>query len=615
MEHKTQLPQNIQADWDSFSQEEKSTVELLLEIGQEHLFNHWSAVGQDTAAKKKLIAQAARLDTQYPGGLKAYVNNAKKLLEESRLGVNPYDGYTPSVPSGERLQVGSAEFDDAEAQGLLDARYLAFVLVAGGLGERLGYNGIKLELPAEITTGKPFLQNYCENILALQNLARQQSGSDVTIPLFIMTSGDTHDKTVALLQTHQNFGMAPDQIILAKQELVPSLKNNQGQFALQESDPYEISVKPHGHGDVHTLLYQTGTVNKWLNEGRKWVIFFQDTNGIVFHALMAALGVSKKNSFEVNSLTVPRKPGEAVGGICKLTHNNNSSITINVEYNQLDPLLRGTISPQGDVPDASGFSPYPGNINVLIFALEPYTAVLNRTKGAIPEFVNPKYQDKAKTEFKPTRLECMMQDYPKLLESGSKVGFTQLERWISFSAVKNNVVDAAKKAQSTGFPESASSGESDIYYFNRRVAVSAGVHIQPDGVAQDFAGIPVQMGARLVFSPFFGLSIKDIQSRFKTEEKKNNINISNQSTLVIDGQGQVTFENLDLDGALVIKTVAGANVHVKKLRVHNAGWHFSPVQQDDASVAEKYKIRGYKLEQKEQRELVFNQAGEFTVDE
>jgi len=31
------------------------------------------------------------------------------------------------------------------------------------------------------------------------------------------------------------------------------------------------------------------------------------------------------------------------------------------------------------------------------------------------EFVNPKYADEAKTVFKkPTRLECMMQDYPKV---------------------------------------------------------------------------------------------------------------------------------------------------------------------------------------------------------
>ena len=43
-------------------------------------------------------------------------------------------------------------------------------------------------------------------------------------------------------------------------------------------------------------------------------------------------------------------------------------------------------------------------------------------QGIIPEFVNPKYADESKTTFKsPTRLECMMQDYAKLLGSGAKV--------------------------------------------------------------------------------------------------------------------------------------------------------------------------------------------------
>ena len=33
---------------------------------------------------------------------------------------------------------------------------------------------------------------------------------------------------------------------------------------------------------------------------------------------------------------------------------------MNVEYNQLDPLLRATIAPEGDVNDDTGFSPFPG---------------------------------------------------------------------------------------------------------------------------------------------------------------------------------------------------------------------------------------------------------------
>jgi hypothetical protein len=56
-------------------------------------------------------------------------------------GRNAFDGYTPSVPEGERLDFGSGRFLQLEAQGLAAAGTAAFVLVAGGLGERLGYQG------------------------------------------------------------------------------------------------------------------------------------------------------------------------------------------------------------------------------------------------------------------------------------------------------------------------------------------------------------------------------------------------------------------------------------------------------------------------------------------
>jgi hypothetical protein len=43
-------------------------------------------------------------------------------------------------------------------------------------------------------------------------------------------------------------------------------------------------------------------------------------------------------------------------------------MVINVEYNQLDPLLRASGYPDGDVNSETGFSPFPGNINqVIIF--------------------------------------------------------------------------------------------------------------------------------------------------------------------------------------------------------------------------------------------------------
>jgi hypothetical protein len=76
----------------------------------------------------------------------------------------------------------------------------------------------------------------------------------------------------------------------------------------------------------------------------------------------------------VNSLAIKRKAKQAIGAIARLVQQDGSGreMTINVEYNQLDPLLRSTVSPEGDVNDASGYSPYPGNINqvdVVVFGV------------------------------------------------------------------------------------------------------------------------------------------------------------------------------------------------------------------------------------------------------
>ena len=61
--------------------------------------------------------------------------------------------------------------------------------------------------------------------------------------------------------------------------------------------------------------------------------------------------------------------------------------------------------------------------------MESYSKALQETKGVIAEFVNPKYKDSSKTEFKsPTRLECMMQDFPRALPPSANIGFTVINQ-------------------------------------------------------------------------------------------------------------------------------------------------------------------------------------------
>ena len=88
------------------------------------------------------------------------------------------------------------------------------MLVAGGLGERLGYPGIKIAIPFDLLANKTFLNYYCEYILAFQ---AKFCKPDTKIPFLIMTSGDTHEKTIELLEKNNYYGMQKDQITIVKQ--------------------------------------------------------------------------------------------------------------------------------------------------------------------------------------------------------------------------------------------------------------------------------------------------------------------------------------------------------------------------------------------------------------
>ena len=74
--------------------------------------------------------------------------------------------------------------------------------------------------------------------------------------------------------------------------------------------------------------------------GKEWMIFIQDTNAPALRTIPSILGVSRANNWEMNSICVPRMPGEAMGAICRLIKEGQGEgaetgeeIVINVEYN------------------------------------------------------------------------------------------------------------------------------------------------------------------------------------------------------------------------------------------------------------------------------------------
>ena len=529
-------------------------IALFEELEQEEIVSKLKKVSKDEQIE--FVNQVNELDKACRGGIKDYIQRAKVLLANSAKKMNSFHDYKIEVPYDiPHIKVGDDEFYELEKLGFDQLKNSVFVLTAGGLGERLGYNGIKIGLQTELLTLRPYIELYIESIKAYEDRVKkvEKVSSDWYIPFCIMTSGDTHDKTKAFLEKNSNFGMKEDQIILIKQNKLPAILDNDCHLALQK-DKFLLLTKPHGHGDIHYLLYQSGLAQKWINEGKKYMIQFMDTNALAFNCVLSTIGVSVKYKYDINSTFVTRRAQEKIGALCKLTDKNGKISYANIEYNQLDSLFKEKYNGIGDIPNKDGFCDFPGNLNVLVFDLKPYLNVLSETKGLVPEFVNPKYVDETRKKFKaPTRLETLMQDVPKLVKNNETVGNTYFDRWFCFSACKNNIHDACERLRKKESGESAFTVEREIFKYNEIIMKDILgkleiINNEPENSVM-IEDCKITFGPKIIIYPSFAASVTEL--RDKLNHMKKNIRMTNNSTLILKNDILID-EGIDLDGYLVV---------------------------------------------------------------
>ncbi len=231
------------------------------------------------------------------------------------------------------------------------------------------------------------------------------------------------------------------------------------------------------------------------------------------------------------------------------------------------------------------------------------------------EFVNPKYKDETRTEFKKaTRLECMMQDIPKLFQkelgSDVNIGFTMFDRWFTFSPAKNSLesgIEAVEKGSIA--PGTMSSAESDKYIQNQRKLKHAGmdVNVTEEKDLVKVGGIPVTPGPRIILCPGFGITQEEIVNKIDGGR------ITTRSSLVLEGQ-KLTVKNLDLDGALIIRAAPDCEVEVDGLVVKNEGYELEEIP-DGAEVDEAVSIRGYTMKKSEALEIIITEPGKYVIGE
>lgn len=596
--------EGVKSHWIDWSKQRQNMVKQLISNGQIHIFENWELKGLSDIKKENLLCILEKVNQSYPGGICSYIDNGRKLFKESQLGKNPFEGFIPEQPDKVDLTKIDNFYSQMEKIGVQQFAEMGLVLVAGGLGERLGFDGIKIDITLETIQDTTYIKYFADNILAIERRANIQC----SIPFIVMVSENTELKTRSSFVDNNYYGLKSSQVFFLKQELVPAFTNSQGKLAL--NGKYELIMKPHGHGDIHILLHQSGLAKKLKSDGINYLVFIQDTNGQVFNAVPAALGAAFDNNFDFLSLAVNRIPGEAVGGLAKLVKNKRY-LTLNVEYNQLEPLLRDTVNPEGDIPNEEGFSIFPGNINVLVVNINSYVEILEQTKGVIAEFVNPKYEDTNRSIFKkPARLETMMQDLPKLYTSEQKVGVAVFDRIWSFSANKNKLDDALIKQKSGRPAESASTAEADFYEAGRMKLRYAGMHVE-DAKSITVNGISFIPGPRVILSSNFAITLEEVKNRISGGF------IGDEATLSLNGS-DIKLDQVELksNAALLISAVSGASVYVRG-RFDNRGFErilLSKREMVDNNIPETVRMRGYRMVDRGALIYKFDKPGSYLIE-
>ena len=149
-----------------------------------------------------------------------------------------------------------------------------------------------------------------------------------------------------------------------------------------------------------------------------------------------------------------------------------------------------------------------------------------------------------------------------------EVGFTQFEKWIGYTPCKNNPEAGAALAAKQMPPMTATSSEMDMYAANCKILELGGMKVE-SGSTMNLNKVETMVGPRVVLAPSFMPAVYRATDRIKGGK------ISGRSTLVVEGD--VTIENLDLDGTLIVKAAKGGPVTIKDLTVRNNGWEVLPL--------------------------------------
>ena len=303
-------------------------VERLREHGQSHLLRWWEELNDTEQAR--LAADVSAIDFAQLDRLIAELVRGDGVTAPPEERVQPIDVVRLPQTDGERIVRRRAGAMGAEA---LAAGEVGVILVAGGSGTRLGFEGPKGTFPIGPVSLASLFQIHAEKIVAL---ARRHGRA---IPLYVMTSPENHEATIAFFASHGRFGL--EHIRFFTQGQMPAVDRATGKVLLASKD--RVALSPDGHGGTLSALAapESGGSASCLDEmralGVRTLFYFQVDNPLVRIAEPSFIGLHREADAEVSFKVVERiSPEEKLGVVVAVDGRPQV-----IEYSDLPAELAG----------------------------------------------------------------------------------------------------------------------------------------------------------------------------------------------------------------------------------------------------------------------------------
>ena len=202
------------------------------------------------------------------------------------------------------------------------------LLVAGGQGTRLGYNGPKGCFQTLQISQKTLYQIHAEKII----YASKKYGK--TIPFLIMTSPHTDNETRTFFKENNYFGMKESDVFFFCQSMTATL-DLYGK-ALLKSDS-ELLKNPDGHGGCYTAFMKSGALEYLEKRGIKTLVYIQVDNILapIDDPILVGLQESR-NADIVTKVLRKASPQEKVGHLVSVNGKDQIVEYVDVTKEQLE---------------------------------------------------------------------------------------------------------------------------------------------------------------------------------------------------------------------------------------------------------------------------------------